>query len=371
MNDALAFVGTRTTERRGHGQGIYSYRITRGSWEPAAVTPAVNPGYLALHPEHRILYAAHGDQDYLTAYSYGTDGHLEELDRVSSGGTNPAHIAVDPNGHWLLVANHSSGSVTVLAIDPRGRLGVEVSRIDFRGEPGPHRTDQLGSKPHQVVFAPDGHHVAIPDKGLDRVHWCALDPGSGRLTLMDSLAAQEMSGPRHAAFSPAGALYVANELNNTVACYLPGGASGGLRLAQVLPTMADTDTRASRAAEILFSADGASVLVSNRSGAGDHTDGGPGDDTLARFPLRDGHLLGAPAFYTSGGIRPRFATLEPGGRVLVANEKSDSITALNLDAAAANPQVIADVASPVCIVLAPREIIKRKLHFMNEPISLN
>jgi len=297
VNDALAFVGTRTTERRGHGQGIYSYRITRGSWEPAAVTPAVNPGYLALHPEHRILYAAHGDQDYLTAYSYGTDGHLEELDRVSSGGTNPAHIAVDPNGRWLLVANHSSGSVTVLAIDPRGRLGVEVSRIDFRGEPGPHRTDQLGSKPHQVVFAPDGHHVAIPDKGLDRVHWCALDPGSGRLTLMDSLAAQEMSGPRHAAFSPAGALYVANELNNTVACYLPGGASGGLR--------------------------------------------------------------------------PRFATLEPGGRVLVANEKSDSITALNLDAAAANPQVIADVASPVCIVLAPREIIKRKLHFMNEPISLN
>jgi len=354
----LAFVGSRTTARRGHGRGIYSYRVDGANdWQLLNTTEAVNPGFLAVHERHQRLYAASGDHDYITAYRYDANGMLSNLGRVPSGGTNPAHLVLDPTGSWLLVANHSSGSVTCLPVLADGRLGEEVSRIDFAGEPGPHRTDQTGPKPHQVIFSPDGSWIAVPDKGLDVVHRCTLDPASGELTLEGHLAVREMSGPRHAVFAPrTGALYVINELSNTLTVFTLDPAGRTLGPVQVLPTQDELDVRDSRAAEILISPDGRFVYATNRSGAGDHTPGGPGEDTIASYSVSPAGTLRLLGHQRAGGVRPRFATFTADGKaLLVANEKSDSLTLLPLgpDGTLTTPRELAAPASPVCVVFVP------------------
>ncbi|QEP05899.1 lactonase family protein [Glutamicibacter sp. ZJUTW] len=353
MTRKFAYVGTRTTERRGHGNGIYVYRVLGDHlWSLEQTVRAVNPGFLALNEGHQVLYAASGDHDYLTTYKIGDNGHLEELGRIPSGGINPAHITLDPSGRWLLAVNHSSGSLVAFPVAADGSLGPESSRLDFIGEPGPHRTDQTGSKPHHIAFSPDGRWFVVPDKGLDLVHLCHLDPLDGRLSLSDSLRSTSMSGPRHAVFGNNSTIYVLNELSNTVACYRRDHEADQWSLVQLLPTMPDTDTRDSRAAEILLTSDGEKVLATNRSGAGDHTPGGPQPDTMACFSVQTDGTLRSDGHISTAGIRPRFAMQDSNGQILVANEKSDQIIGLRHSDPLASPNVIANVPSPVCVVLA-------------------
>ena len=352
MTSHIAFTGTRTTARRGHGEGIYSFLVDQdGRWTQSHVTEAVNPGFLVLNEQHQLLYAASGDHDYLTTYRYDATGALEELQRVASGGTNPAHLALSPSGSWLVVANHSSGSLTSFPVGPDGLLGEEASRIDFEGTPGPHRTDQPGAKPHQVVFSPEVSWIAAPDNGLDAIHACQLDEATGALRVDQVLAAGEMAGPRHAVFGADGrALYVLGELNNTVSVYLDR------KLTQVLPTLGQFDVRASRGGEILLSPDGRHVLASNRGGAGDHTPGGPEHDTIAVYEVQENGTLLALGFPSTGGIRPRFAAFGPHGELFTANENSDSVTSSVLaeDGLLNEQHQVAAVPSPVCIVFAQR-----------------
>ncbi|KSU63056.1 lactonase family protein [Arthrobacter sp. NIO-1057] len=353
MIQSFAYVGTRTTKRRGHGKGIYVYQVhDEHQWNLIQTVPAVNPGFLAVNETNSVLYAASGDHDYLTTYKIGDDGRLDELGRTPSGGINPAHITLDPTGKWLLAVNHNSGSLVAFPIKPDGSLGSESSRIDFTGEPGPHRTDQTGAKPHHIVFSPDGQWIAIPDKGLDLVHLCHLDPVDGRLSQSDSVPSTSMSGPRHAVFGNDSTLYVLNELSNTVGCYVRDQDTTQWSLIQLLPTMPDTDPRDSRAAEILITHDGTRVLATNRSGAGDHTPGGPRADTLACFRVQKDGYLKLDSHISAADIRPRFAIQSPDGQILVANEKSDQILNLGPVDSPTSSRVIVNVPSPVCVVLA-------------------
>jgi 6-phosphogluconolactonase (cycloisomerase 2 family) len=323
-----------------------------------AVTPAVNPGFLALDARRRVLHVAHGDQDYLTSYRIGEAGNLHEIGRRQSEGTNPAHLALDPTGRFLLAANHTSGSVAAFPIEADGSLGILCGKVQFTGEPGPHRSDQKGSKPHQVAFAPEGDVFLVPDKGLDTVFTCALDPRSGQLDILAATRLREGSGPRHVAFHPGlPVLYSVNELDNTVSVLRRRAASPELLPLQVVPTMPDRDVRDSRAAEMAVSPDGRTLYASNRSGAGDRTPGGPGEDTIAVYRMGDDGLLTLLQHASSGGIRPRFITLGPDDEArYVATERTGSIAALarSPEGALGAPRRIAQVGSPVCIVFFER-----------------
>jgi 6-phosphogluconolactonase len=123
----IAYVGSRTTPERGTGTGISSYRIRDDRWILLNETPAVNPGFLAIDPVHNVLHAASGDQDYITSYRMLGDGKLDELGRQPTLGTNPPHIVLDPSGRYALVANHTSGSVS-LPILSDGSLGPVTGR---------------------------------------------------------------------------------------------------------------------------------------------------------------------------------------------------------------------------------------------------
>lgn len=353
----MAYVGSRTTVERGTGVGISSFSLVDGRWTLLQETPAVNPGFLVLDAPRGVLHAAHGDQDYVTSYRTFPDGKLEEISTQPTLGTNPAHICLDPTGRYALVANHTSGSVVSLPILSDGSLGPVVGKLDFTGTPGPHRTDQAGSKPHHVMFSPAGDYFLVPDKGLDTVFTGRLAPDTGELQLIAETRLREFSGPRHVLFHPVKpVVYSINELSSTVTVLDSSDPGTEMRPLQILPTMEPTDVRDTRAAELAVSPDGRFLYASNRSGAGDKTPGGPGEDSIAIYAVQDNGTLSPLTWVSSGGIRPRFIGLDPdGGSLYAANEKSGTIQKLKTDAESGllgEGLTVAKTASPVCIVFA-------------------
>ncbi|MEU9342698.1 lactonase family protein [Streptomyces sp. NPDC048278] len=355
---AVAYVGSRTTAaREGRGKGIEVYDVgPRGDvWTLLQTVGLDNPTFLATDHSRRFLYAAHGDLDYVSAFRIDPDsGLLSALGRQETGGRNPAHLAVDPTDRFLVVANHSSGSVASLPLLADGRLGPVSDLLALPGEPGPHRTDQTGSKPHHVPFTPDGRFVVVPDKGLDQVFTLTLEPDSGKLGHLRSAAARECAGPRHIAFHPRlPYAYTIDELRSTVTTYRWDARDGALEAVQTLSSTAPTTTGDSRGGEIAVSPDGRFVYASNRGGAGDSTPGGPEPDTIGVFAVEDGMLT--PVGWTSTeGIRPRFFCLGPDGRKLyAANERSHSIVVFDVDPGTGLPRpngAVVRTGSPVCVL---------------------
>ncbi|MFJ2158045.1 lactonase family protein [Streptomyces sp. NPDC087856] len=362
-DSTFAYVGSRTTTARdGQGRGIEVFSIAADgdTWTPLQTVELDNPTYLVADHTRRYLYAVHGDFTYISAYRIEPrTGLLTELGRQDTGGRNPAHLAVDPTNRFLVVANHSSGSVATLPLLADGRLGPVAHLLSLPGSPGPHRTEQTGCKPHHVPFSPDGRFVVVPDKGLDRIFTLTLDGASGALAFGTRPweATREMTGPRHIAFHPIlPYAYTIDELRSTVTTYGWDTRSGDLASRQIQSSTAPSMTGDSRGGEIAVSPDGRFVYASNRSGAGDGTPGGPDPDTIGVFKVsaRDGTLT--PVEWTSSeGLRPRFFCLSPDGRRLyAANERSHTIVGFHIDRASgrlARAGEVARTGSPVCVLL--------------------
>ena len=112
-----------------------------------------SPSYLAWHPNGRYLYAV-GEVQTGRVWAYEIDDsgrRLSVLGSWPSGGEHPCHLAVDPSGTVLVVANYTSGSLAVHRIRPDGRLGEPTDVVQHGGS-GPHPTRQQGPHAHMVHF---------------------------------------------------------------------------------------------------------------------------------------------------------------------------------------------------------------------------
>lgn len=319
----LAFVGCFTTaRRRARGQGIDIYRVGAGldDWTHLGrVDGLENPSFLVTDPARAVLYTVRGDGTSATAFAVTPDGTLRSLVSAETGGTNSVHQALAPGGRFLIVANYASGSVALMPLRPEGGLEPAAQVLPMPGEPGPHRTEQASAHPHHVVLSPDGRHVLVPDKGLDRVVVLRLD--GDQLEIVTEAVLRPGAGPRHIAFHPGGALaFLVNELESTVATCRWDAGTGTLTPRHLVPTLPPDFFGASTAAAIVVTPCGRFVYASNR-----------GQDGIARFRV-DGARLEPAGWTPSGGRDPRFMTLAPdSGRLLVANEQGDSLTEFAID----------------------------------------
>ena len=346
-----AYVGCRTTrERQARGDGINVYRVDAdtGCWSHLQLVGGlVNPSFLALDRNQRFLFAVHGDGEELSAFRIdAATGCLRFLNRVPIGGRNPVHLAVDPTNRFIVVPNHITSTLAVLSFDPEtGHLKGLTDLVTLQGSIGPHRVEQPFAKPHQTEFDRAGRFILVPDKGLDRVFTFRLDP-SGRLAPSEqgSVAARENAGPRHVALHPGGGLaYVVNEMDSSItACRYDAGA-GRLEPFQIVPSLPDSFTGNSRAAEIAVSSDGRFVYASNR-----------GHDSIGVFAVEAGTGRLSPTQWVPAGRTPRFFALDPSGRFLfVAGEDDDCILAFAVNASIGHLTRIAETArtgSPVCMI---------------------
>jgi 6-phosphogluconolactonase len=352
----FAYVGSFTTaKRKARGDGIHVYRMdpSTGAWAHLQhIGELTNPSFLALSRDRRFLYSVHGDSDYATAFALDQNtGEAKLINRAATGGGNGVQLAVDPSGKYLIVANYATGTVAVLPILPDGSLKDQHQLVPLPGEPGPHRTQQPSSEPHDVVFDPSGRFVLVPDKGLDRVFVFRFDAGAGRLTPAEpgSVKTRPGAGPRHLAFHPKlPIVWVLNELDSTTTTYRWDSERGGLLPTQVITTLPTDFTGYSTTAEIAVTADGSTVYCSNR-----------GHDSVAIFSANPTTGVLTPVgWQATQGATPRFIGLDPSNRFLyAANENSDTIVTFAVEKATGRltptGQVIKN-GSPVTIVFTTR-----------------
>jgi len=328
LDRGLTIVGCFTTEqRKARGTGISVLRFTGSSgWANVDhLGGMVNPSSLLVDPVGNVLYAAHGDADFASAYSLDpSSGRIASLGQAASGGQNGVSLALHPSRRFLFVANYSSGSITTLPIKADGSLGDVSQRLDLPGSTGPHKVEQTMSHPHDTVIDPSGRFLIVPDKGLDRIFVLSADE-SGKLSVVSHAAMRPGSGPRHVAFHPTlPRAYVVNEIDSTVASLDWKAAAGVLTPLHVVPALPSSFFGCNTAAEIVVDPSGRNVYASNR-----------GMDSVTHFVLDDtgDHLTLVGWFPTRGGC-PRFMTLSPtGDSLLVANELGDTIVDFEIDAA--------------------------------------
>ncbi|SAK79823.1 6-phosphogluconolactonase [Caballeronia hypogeia] len=348
----FAYVGSRTTrERNARGDGISVYRVDTATGALTLVQlvkDLVNPSFLALSANGERLYTVHGDLSDISAFRVDkATGELKFLNKQSTEGKNPVHLAIDPTGRYIVVSNHIGASLAVLPIAADGSLQPLTQLVKLEGPIGPHRVEQKQAKPHFNPFDPTGEFVIVPDKGLDRVFSFRFKDGQLTPAQAPFVTTRETAGPRHIAFHPKGThAYVINELDSTVTTYRYDKATGALQPLQIVSSLPDTYTGNSRASEIEVDRTGRFVYASNR-----------GYDSIATYRIDQstGHLTFLGVTQTAGRT-PRFITSTPDGRFMYAlNEDSDSIVAFSIDVenGALKPTGFSiQSGSPVCMVFS-------------------
>ncbi len=316
--------------------GIYIFtcdNVTGALTACGAFTGITNPSFLVVHPHGPWLYAVSETEQQQdgtgAAGSVGAfrrtrePGTLEPLNSQASGGDLPCHLTLDATGQWVLVSNYGSGSLGVLPILADGALGEMTDLVQHQGR-GPVPGRQEGPHAHSTIFTPDQRFVIVADLGIDALRMYTFDP-PGRLHAHAQINARPGAGPRHMAFHPNQRyLFVANELDNTVAVYDYDATGGTLRERQIIDTL-PPGVAENIVADIHVSPAGDRVYVSNR-----------GHESITMFKVAANGQLERSAVRSCGGRWPRNFALTPDNRfLLVANQYSDQLVVLptqqNLD----------------------------------------
>lgn len=341
---------------QGKARGIYIYRFdpARGSLEPCGVAEGVrNPSYLAFHPFRPFLYAANELKEFegaaggaVSAFAVdAATGELTFLNQKPTHGADPCHLAVDPAGRWVLVANYSGGSVCVLPLHEDGSLGDATDVVQHRGS-SVHAVRQAGPHVHYVTFDRDGRHVFVCDLGMDKVTIYRLDAARGVLEphATPSVPARPGAGPRQIVLHPHGAFaYTINELDSTITAFRYDAAGGNLSEMQTVSTLPPGFTGHSTGAELQISPSGDHLYASNR-----------GHDSIAIFAIdRAEGTLTCTGHESTRGRTPRSFALDGAGEwLLAANQDSDTIAVFRVHRASGRLTPSGDpLASPtpVCV----------------------
>jgi 6-phosphogluconolactonase len=355
----LVYVGTYT-EEGSKSKGIYAYRFDSDTAELTTIGMAAettNPSFLAVHPNHRFLYAVNEVPNYkgqksgaVSAFAIDhATGKLTLLNQVASRGADPCYITVDKTGKYVLVANYTGGSVTVFPVLDDGRLGETSAFIQHAGH-GADPERQQGPHAHSIDLSPDNRFAIVDDLGLDETLVYKFDIAKGSLTPNDPpfAKANPGAGPRHFAFHPNGKFaYVVNEMQSTVSAFSYDGAVGVLRPLQTISTFPKDFSAHNDDAEIEVHPSGKFLYASNR-----------GHDSIAVFSIdpTKGTLTLIEYAFTKGQT-PRSFEISPGGSLLfAANEKSDNVVVFRIDAKTGRltpTGKVVDVAEPVCVKFVP------------------
>ena len=289
---------------------------TAGMTQRAVISGLVNPSWL-LHAG-RHLYAACEAEPARAALATLALDPPALLHVAPIAGDLPCHLAATDTA--IAVACYGSGSIAVHAIDPTGLAGDQTAAAAHHGH-GPHPGRQTA--PHSVCFAPQTadprRWLLVPDLGTDQVWIHRLDPATGRLAPDPARwQAPAGSGPRHIAFHPDGRFAVlVTELSREVIAL----AWSGGRLAEVARLALPPP---GTAAALRWHPGGQRLAVTIR-----------GSDTAALigFDPETGRLT-LLDHQPCGGKKPRDCRFSPCGRwLLVANQDSDNVAVLALDAA--------------------------------------
>jgi 6-phosphogluconolactonase len=291
------------------------YRVDPQSGELALqgkVPVPGEPSVQGVDPSRRFLYAAIRSTGQLCSFRIDPQsGQLEHLHTINTGLEDPAYMATDHTGRYLVTPYYASGKVTVYAIGNDGAAREPL-------------LSSLHTAPHAHGFAIDqsNRYAFVP-------HTC---PGNSvwQLTFADGILQSNTPprvefdrevGPRHLHIHPEnGCAYSDNEQDNSVTAYRFDPASGTLTPFQTLSTVPD-DYQGGACARMELHPSGRFLYATNR-----------GHDSLAGFRIdpQSGALESIGQFPTEEN--PRSFHFDPQGRFLyAAGESNDRLRAYRVD----------------------------------------
>jgi 6-phosphogluconolactonase len=348
VHEQLLLVGTQTAEPS-TSKGIYGYRFNTETGELTQIGLAVeaeNPTFFALEPHERLVYSVN-EVKLGTVSSFSLDKKsmkMQEINKVSSKGGGPTHIAVDHTGQCVFAANYGGGSVASFQVNRNGQLSEPVSFFQYtadgqKGERKPHA--------HRVTVSPDNRFLLVNDLGLDVIHVYRLDPTTAKLTPHDPplWRAKTGYGPRALQFHKDGRVaYCVNELKPTVNVLGWDSKRGVLTTLQDISLVPEGYNGNAAPSDIAFDRKMNFAYVASRL-----------DDFMATFAVSpaDGKLtmIGKTS---CGGKRPRHLALDPTDRwLLVANQDTDTIALFARDSKTgklANEGKTFSLSRPQCLV---------------------
>lgn len=364
-----------------------------------AVVPVASPSWLARHPSLDVVYAALEGSGTVQAFARTGDRALTSLGSAVDAGDSVCHLAVAPSGSYLVASCYGDGRVVRIGLDAAGRLARpqvadaatdpygtdgygtnaadEPVAIDFAEvlaslkEPAPEAPrsglllfdEMLGlneapapapaletqpegtraSHAHSAAFLPDGR-IATADLGFDQVRIWRASPGSATgLQLDHRIVLPYGVGPRHMVVHPSGHLHVVTEYSCEVFT-LAAAADGRWALAAATSVNPGAVVGFDFPSELSRSRDGETLYAGVR-----------GSNTIAALRVRGaGEIVEPFALAESGVDWPRHHLVHDGS-LLVAGQRSNEISVLDLDERTGAPRGIrhrAQVPAPTSILLA-------------------
>lgn len=344
------FIGTGSRD----AEGIYhcSFNTDTGKLsKPALAAEIERPGFLALSPDGKYLYAIgkQGRTDIVSAYAVdGAKLSLLNQEQVGDGGS--AHIAVHPNGAFLVTAQYGGGSVAVFPILADGKVGARSQLIKHEGGSGVVANRQHNPHPHWGGFSPDGKFAFVPDLGLDQIVIYQVG-ADGQLKPHGAANSVAGGGPRHMRFSTNGKfIHLLDELSLSVTTFAYDAVKGTATKVGTTPTLpaaVKAKENFNSASEIVVHPNGKFLYTGNR-----------GHDSVTVF--RADPDTGATEVVEVEPIRgswPRNINLTPDGNWLIAaGAHSNTLSVFSVDADTGElafiPRSPVTVPGPICIVFS-------------------
>jgi 6-phosphogluconolactonase len=141
--------------------------------------PGGGPRHLALSKDGKFAYLCNEMLSSVSAFRIGKDGDLKLTQTLSTlpkstPGNSTAEIFLHPNGKWLYVSNRGHNSVAVFAVQPDGDLKlVEIAPAEVK-------------IPRGFAIDPSGHWLVIAGQESNDITSLKIDQNSGKLTATGS-----------------------------------------------------------------------------------------------------------------------------------------------------------------------------------------
>lgn len=338
-SNELIWTGCYTANGGGRGAGIGGLNAgADGTLRWLGVAAAADsPSFLAVHPSLDVVYAVGEAARTLRAYRRSGDFGLEPAGPDWPAGDAACHVAVDPQGRFLVVACWGDGQILLYELDHDGGI---TARFAAAASIVPGRP----SRAHASLMLDDGR-VMTTDLGHDLLRVWDYAPSQG-LRLDHEVTLPRDCGPRHLVQHPGGSVLVVTEYSIEVAVVQPSRESGTFTLTGIFPATSGGARPGDSAAEIALAADGRHAYIGVR---GSNRIGVLGVD-------RGGGALRPLADVPSGGDWPRHHLVR-NGWLHVAHERSGDVVTYALDPASGLPGAAvgrAELASPTAPIPARR-----------------
>jgi 6-phosphogluconolactonase len=333
------FIGTNTQNTG--SCGIYALNMDNdGRLSLDAVIPhEENPSYVAASADGRMLYACSEMDSFsaVTSYHISKGGRLSKAGRSQFGGAGLCQLSVTDAA--LLGACYNSGSLIYVKLG-QDRLPGTAVQIDYLPPAG----SGMHSNAHSFVPDPQGRYAVAPNLGMDKLFLYRLT-GDGPKPCPDAdISLPKGEGPRHFVFHPTLPMaYLSTEYGNHAYAFRYDSATGTLKETQRLDALPQGWTGKSCCAEIRLSADGKTLLVSNR-----------GHDSIACYTVDgQGSLTSAGHIPTCGSWPRGIALAEDDRFLIIANQFSNQVVSVPFHATGGDVQPISVIEVPAPTWVCP------------------